>query len=123
VYAITRAKKALNAWYWRVTFSRCGKSYSRTFYDRKHGGSKNAFAAAVTWRDRKLAHAKILTYREFCAYRRSNNRSGIAGVHFLKTPRQPRGAWQAKIKLADGNRRRAKRLKDNAWRACARPAA
>ena len=104
MYAITRAKKALNAWYWRVTFSRCGKSYFRTFYDLKHGSSKNALAAAIAWRDRQLATVKVLTYREICAYRRSNYRSGVAGVHFLKTRRQPRGAWQAKIKLPDGRK-------------------
>ena len=104
MYAITRAKKAKNAWYWRVTFRRRGKDYFRSFYDLKHGGEKKALAAALAWRDQKLASAKILTYREFCAHRRSNNTSGIAGVHFLKTERQPRGAWQAKIKLLDGRK-------------------
>ncbi len=104
MYAITRGKKAIKAWYWRVTFSRRGMHYFRTFYDLKHGGEKKALAAAVAWRDRQLAGAKILTYREFCAYRRSNNTSGVAGVHFLKTPRQPRGYWQAKIKLSNGKK-------------------
>lgn len=104
MYAIRRAKKALNAWYWRVNFRRRGKDYFRAFHDLKHDGSKNALAAAVSWRDQQLGSAKIFTYREFCAYRRSNNRSGVAGVHFLKSPRQPRGAWQAKIKLPDGKK-------------------
>lgn len=59
---------------------------------------------AILWRDRQLKDAKALTVREFCAYRRSNNTSGVAGVHFLKSPRQPLGLWQAKIKLPDGRK-------------------
>ena len=104
MYAITRAKKAKNAWYWRVTFSRRRTHYSRTFYDLKHGGPAKARAAAITWRDRQLKQAGVLTVREFCAYRRSNNTSGVAGVHFLTSARQPLGLWQAKIKLPDGRK-------------------
>lgn len=104
MYAITRAKKALNAWYWRVTFKRRGQAYFRTFYDLKHGGSKKARAAAIAWRDRQLADAKVLTRREFHAQRRSNNTSGVPGVHFVKSAAQPRGTWQAKIKLPDGTK-------------------
>lgn len=40
VYAITRLKAALSAWYWAVKFKRRGKLYSKRFYDLKHGGSK-----------------------------------------------------------------------------------
>jgi len=104
LYAITRGKKAKNARYWRVTFRRRGKSYARAFYDLKHGGAKKALAAATAWRDRQLRRAEVLTVREFHEHRRSNNTSGIPGVHFLKTPRQPRGAWQAKIKLSNGRK-------------------
>lgn len=104
MYAITRAKKAKNAWYWRVTFRRRGKDYFRTFYDLKRGGSKKALAAAIAWRDQQLKRAAVLTYREFCAYRRSNNTSGVAGVHFLRSAAQPRGLWQARIKLANGKK-------------------
>lgn len=104
MYAVTRLKVAKNAWCWRINFRRRRKTYSRGFHDLKHGGSKKALAAALAWRDRQLAGAKILTFREFCAYRRSNNTSGVAGVHFLRSAAQPRGAWQAKIKLPDGRK-------------------
>jgi hypothetical protein len=102
VYAIIRLRAARNAWYWGVHFSRRGKLHYKRFYDLKHGSSKKALAAAVAWRDRELARAKALTYREFHQRRRSNNKSGIAGVHFLRPARQPRGIWQAKITLPDG---------------------
>jgi hypothetical protein len=104
VYAITRAKKAKNAWCWRVSFKRRGRVYFGTFHDLKHGGSKKALAAAITWRDRQLKRAGVLSFREFHAHRRSNNTSGVAGVHFLTSAAQPRGTWQAKIKLPDGRK-------------------
>jgi hypothetical protein len=104
MYAITRAKKAKNAWYWRVTFRRRGKSYARTFHDLKHGGEKQARAAALAWRDQQLRRAGVLTFREFHEQRRSNNTSGVPGVHFLRSAAQPRGIWQARIKLANGRK-------------------
>jgi len=45
MYAITRRKAALNAWYWVVHFRRRGKLYSKRFYDVKQGSSKKAIAA------------------------------------------------------------------------------
>ena len=39
---------------------------------------------------------------EFCRHIRSNNTSKVAGVHLLKSVRQPNGFWQAKLKLAGG---------------------
>lgn len=102
MYAIIRLKAALNAWYWAVHFRRRGKIHYKRFYDLKHGSSKKALAAAIAWRDWSLARTKILTYREFHQQRRSNNSSGVPGVHFLKTAAQPRGIWQAKIKLLNG---------------------
>ena len=76
LYAITRAKKAKTAWYWRVSFKRRGNHHFHTFPDLKHGDSKQALAAAIAWRDRQLRQARVLTLREFHAHRRSNNSSG-----------------------------------------------
>ena len=41
---------------------------------------------------------------EFCQQKRSNNQSGVPGVHFLKPDSQPQGIWQAKLKLGGKGR-------------------
>lgn len=104
LYAITRLKAAKNAWSWSVNFRRRGATHSKRFHDLKYGGEREALAAAIAWRDRRLAATKILTHREFHAQRRSNNTSGVAGVYLVKSERQPQGAWQALIKLPNGVR-------------------
>jgi hypothetical protein len=105
MYAIRRHRAAKNAWCWRVRFSRRGKIYSKTFYDLTCGGSKEAKTQAIAWRDAQLAELKALTLVEFHACQRSNNASGVPGVHFHKTIRQPLGFWQAKIRFQDGKSR------------------
>lgn len=102
MYAIHRQRVAVKAWRWVVRFSRRGTMYSKTFYDLVCGGSKQARAQAIAWRDEQLAEIKAMTMPEFHKQRRSNNVSGVPGVHFLKSPRQPLGFWQAKIKPHDG---------------------
>jgi hypothetical protein len=98
MYAIRRMKRALNAWCWDVGFIRRQKPYHKVFFDGTYGGSEKALAAAIKWRDKKLAAAKALTMREFHQHRRANNTSGVPGVHFLTPRSQPKGVWQAKIK-------------------------
>jgi hypothetical protein len=105
MYAIFRHCAAIKAWSWRVNFTRRGKRYSKTFYDLSCGGSKLAKVAAIAWRDAKLAELKALTLIEFHQQKRSNNVSGVPGVHFLKSARQPLGFWQAKIKPHNGKSR------------------
>jgi hypothetical protein len=102
MYAISRLKAALNAWYWVVHLRRRGKRYYRRFHDLKYGGSKKALTAAIAWRDEKLAQTKTFTIREFHQQIRSNNTSGVPGVHFHVTVRQPHGFWQATIKVRSG---------------------
>jgi hypothetical protein len=104
MYAISRLKAARNAWYWAVHLRRRGALYVKRFYDLKHGGSNNALAAAVAWRNEVCGCLQPLTRREFHEQQRSNNRSGVPGVHFLKTVRQPGGVWQAILKLPNGKR-------------------
>lgn len=104
MYAITRLKAAKNAWYRVVHLRRRGTTHYKRFYDLKHGGSRKALAAALKWRDQVLATTQALTFREFHAQRRSNNTSGVAGVHFLRSVAQPLGMWQARIKLANGQK-------------------
>jgi hypothetical protein len=102
MYAIRRHRSAKNAWCWRVRFSRRGIMYAKTFYDLACGGSSEARAQAIKWRDEQLPNIPALTIVAFHAQRRSNNLSGVPGVHFHKTTRQPLGFWQAKIKIGDG---------------------
>jgi hypothetical protein len=85
-----------------VNFSRAGKPYSRRFYDPKYGGSRAARLAAIAWRDEQLAAIKALGILEFCEVKRGNNTSGVPGVSFTKSSRQPEGIWQARLKLDGG---------------------
>lgn len=102
MYAIKRLQAGRGTWYWVVNFSRRGVHHERRFYDPKHGGKDAALRAAIAWRDEELAKAKVLGVLEFCQHKRSNNSSGVPGVHFLTPAAQPEGIWQAKLKLADG---------------------
>ncbi len=54
------------------------------------------------WRDEQLAKIEALTLLDLHKQTRSNNVSGVPGVHFHKTSRQPLGFWQAKIRFHDG---------------------
>ena len=76
--------------------------YSKTFYDLACGGSKEAKAQAVAWRDEQLTEVKALTLLEFHQQRRSNNLSGVPGVNFHRTACQPLGFRQAKIWFHSG---------------------
>ena len=102
MYAITRHKASKNAWCWHARFSRRGKMYAKSFYDLQCGGTKEAKAQAIAWRDEQLAKLEALTVLDFHKQKRSNNVSGVAGGHFHKTVRQPLGFWQAKIKPHGG---------------------
>ena len=102
-YAITRIKSARNTWYWSVSLGRRGVLVHKTFPDLKHGGSEAALTAALAWRD-EVARGDVLTFREFHEQLRSNNTSGVPGVHLAKSAAQPEGQWQAKIRLHDGRK-------------------
>ena len=105
MYAISRYRAAIDAWCWKVAFRRKGKGFSKTFYDLTCGGTDQALAMAIAWRDRKMAETEALSMVEFHAQKRSNNVSGVPGVHLHQTPAQPLGFWQATIKTKDGFRR------------------
>lgn len=99
-YAWIRLQPEHGTWSWSVNFKRRGKMYCRRFYDPKHGGDAGAHEAAKAWRDRQLAQVQALGKLDFCQQMRSNNTSGAVGVHFLISPKQPLGVWQARLKLA-----------------------
>lgn len=102
MYALSHLQNHLGAWYWKVHFSRNRQIYYQQFLESQYGGSSQALKAATAWRDTQLAQVKALTVLEFCQKKRSSNTSGVPGVHFLKSTRQPEGFWQAKLKLAEG---------------------
>ena len=104
MYAIKRIHPTPNSTGWRVVFVRRGKKYSKTFFDSTFRGSRKALTLAVAWRDRAIAEAGVTTRRGFCETKRSNNTSGVSGVHFLRSLKQPLGVWQARDKLLDGRR-------------------
>ena len=100
MYALTRQQAIpQGTWYGCVHFSRRGQMHTKRFYDPKYGGNAGAKKAAIAWRDEQLAKTRALSMVEFCQHKRSHNTSGVPGVHFLVTPRQPLGVWQAKLKL------------------------
>jgi AP2 domain len=104
IYALKRLQHDSGVWYWQVAFSRKGQRHVRRFYDSAHGGNAGARRAAVAWRDRMLAQVQPLSVAEFCQHKRSNNTSGVPGVHFLRPGAQPEGIWQARLKLGDGTK-------------------
>ena len=100
MYAITRLQvQPSGTWCWRVNFSRAGKPRARSFYDPKYGGTMAAKRAAVAWRDAQLAKVKAMGILAFAQLARANNTSGVPGVTFSKSARQPEGFWQARLKL------------------------
>lgn len=108
MYAITRLQvQPSGTWCWSVNFSRAGKPRARRFYDPKYGGSMAAKRAAVAWRDAQLAKVKAIGILEFAQLPRANNTSGVPGVTFSKSTRQPEGFWQARLKLDGGPTRTA----------------
>ncbi|MCZ2173282.1 MAG: hypothetical protein LC110_01975 [Burkholderiales bacterium] len=102
MYAISRIESKPGIWCWSVHFRRSGKSHYKSFYDLKMGGSKKALAAAIRWRDDRLAKTRALGKREFHQLVRANNQSGVPGVQFIHPRKQPLGSWQARLKLPDG---------------------
>ena len=106
MYAIQHLQATSGTWYWAVNFSRFGVPYAKRFYEPMYGGSKKARQAAIAWRDEMLAQIKPMTVVEFSQKVRSNNTSGVPGVTFHKTARQPEGIWQAGLTLSSGKRLR-----------------
>jgi hypothetical protein len=115
MYAIVHLQAQSGTWYWAVHFSRRGRMHYRRFYEPQYGGSAAARKAAIAWRDEQLAKTDALTLVEFCQQKRSHNTSGVAGVHFLTSARQPQGIWQAKLKLGGISRSKSFSVRQHGW--------
>ena len=117
MYAITRLQYASGTWCWSVSFSRQGVLYQRSFFDPGLGGPAAALKAATAWRDEQLTSINPLSVAEFCQIQRGNNTSGVAGVHFLTSARQPQGIWQAKLKIKGKARHKSFSVLRHGWQA------
>jgi len=49
-----------------------------------------------------LAAIKALGILEFAELKRGNNTSGVSGVSFTTSTKQPEGIWQARLQFNDG---------------------
>lgn len=66
---------------WVVAMSRRGRHILRVFLVTRHGGAEAARAAALAFRDATMQAFAPISKREFGTIVRSNNTSGIPGVH------------------------------------------
>ncbi|MEL6614710.1 MAG: hypothetical protein AAFQ43_03180 [Bacteroidota bacterium] len=68
---------------WQVRVYRHGKTYSKLFSDRKHGGREEAFEAAVAYRTELEAEVAALPEaapRRRLIRRNKNNSTGVVGI-------------------------------------------
>ena len=103
MYGITRSisKRNDKSLCWKVTISRRGIRFCKSFHDQTWEGAENALAAAKRYRDATVQRIPPLTIREFAQKLKANNTSGFVGVY----PGQSRSGvriWRACIKLPSG---------------------
>ena len=68
---------------WQVRVYRHGKTYSRLFSDRKHGGEEESFQAALAYREelqREVDAMPDAAPRRRLIQRNKNNSTGVVGV-------------------------------------------
>ncbi len=97
-YGISRVEiPAAGSYGWQVRMQRNGSKTSRFFSDRTYGGTNNAYAAALDWRDATLAEWQKREQARTCAVS-PRNASGVVGVSRIRV-RSSRGMeyefWQA----------------------------
>jgi hypothetical protein len=95
-------------WRWRVMISRkqIGRTFTKAFSDRTHGGEEAALAAARAWRDDVLRRYPPASKVELAVLVRKHNTSGRPGVFrrtMHKSTKDGRRAihvfWQAQTPL------------------------
>lgn len=75
---------------WRVEVWRRGQAHGGEFPDHMHGGPEAAYDAALRHRDALLAQLAPTTMREWATRLRTNNTSGMSGVHRSEVQRKRR---------------------------------
>ncbi len=79
-YGIIRLDQPATGTYgWQVRLQRGGVRHARYFSDRASGGSQQSLAAAVAWRDERLASLTNASQARVCASS-ARNSSGVIGV-------------------------------------------
>lgn len=79
-YGIIRLDQPATGTYgWQVRLQRGGVRHARYFSDRASGGSQQALAAAVAWRDERLATLASGVQARVCVSS-ARNSSGVIGV-------------------------------------------
>ncbi len=96
-------------YYRQVILTRNGKTYRKSFYEKRCGGEQAALTLAQAWRDRILAEHQRMSLAQFCSVLRNNNTSGVTGVYRRdRMKREKNGkaypyvAWEARIPLGNG---------------------
>lgn len=107
---IQRKDKGYHAW--QVAIKRTKQYICKSFADSVYGGTAEALAAAIQWRDQKVVE---LTNEDYAVWKRErmrpDNTSGTIGVsRSIHTDRQKKritkqASWHAYWKNADGTRR------------------
>ncbi|MFN3985916.1 MAG: AP2/ERF family transcription factor [Rhodocyclaceae bacterium] len=88
---------------WKVMIRRRGVLFERTFNARDFGGFDGARQAALALRDEIIRDNPLMSKREYCATLRSNNTSGVTGVHRVRD--RTGEHWKACVHVPDGRRK------------------
>ena len=73
---------------WEVRLYRRGLTHRRCFSAARYGDMDQALAAALAWRDARLAELAPFTEQELCMRQRGNNTSGTPGVTLMTVRRR-----------------------------------
>lgn len=116
LYGITRVdSEARRTHAWLVTIQRRGTIHRKNFSDGLYGGKKKSLKAAKDFRDEIIKKYPPFSLSEYASIRRSNNKSGVAGVCRYCASRtrdlpedQRQWFWVAAWPARDGKRKRVR---------------
>jgi hypothetical protein len=106
-YGIIRLDQPATGTYgWQVRLQRGGVRHARYFSDRAAGGSQQSLAAAVAWRDERLATLANEVRARVCvsSARNSSGVIGVSRVIIRSSPGVEYVFWQASWTPVQGRR-------------------